>query len=306
MTTNLVLAIAVALLAASPVRAQVIRKDLPPDIKGLETVEKPGQRIPLDLPLVDSSGATIKVGDVFNQGRPVILALVYYRCPMLCTMVTDRLKQSLNDLDWTVGEAFNVLFVSFDPNETSLAATKAKSVALAAYNRDENETIRAGWRFATGTVENTKALAESVGFKYRYLPDSGEFSHNTVIFVLTPDGRVSRYLYGVEYPTRTLRMALLEASEGKIGTTLDRLYLFCYHYDPSKGVYVLQAMRVMQVGGAASALAIGGLLAWMLLVVEPRRRAARARPPVRVRNGTQLGVLRGTGAVGLSIKGCDA
>lgn len=253
--------------------ADVPRHLLPPAIQGLEVIEKLGDQVPLDLSFTNAQGEPIKLAELFNQDhKPVILALVYFRCPMQCPMILRNLQKRIGELDWTVGERFNVAVVSFDPSETPKAARERQIDAIVNYNRPHAEGLEKHWQFMTSSATNARTLAKAVGFPYRYLPDSGEYSHGAVIFVLTPDGRVSRYLYGLDFPADRLRMALLEASDGKIGSTWDRVMLWCFHFDPTANAYVLQAFRVMQIGGVLSAVAVGGLLAWMWKSDRRRRR----------------------------------
>jgi protein SCO1/2 len=247
-------------------------------IKGLEVVEKLGQKIPLDLEFTDADGKKVKLAQYFNQDhKPVVLALVYFRCPMQCPTIMNKMVQRFNGVDWKIGEKYNVITVSFDPSETVADADRQRTVLHTSYiPKVDPQTLEAGWPVLTSNDPMAaRKLADAVGFPYKYLPESNEYSHGTVIFVLTPDGTISRYLYGVDYPSDQLRMALLEASDGKIGSTMDRIIFFCFHYDPSTGKYTVAVVRLMRVGGIFSMAFVGVVLARMLMV-ERKRRALRA------------------------------
>jgi len=251
------LAAALAVLAAVPAAAQ--RKEpLPKDLEGVGITEHPGARLPLDLDFTDEAGRTVRLGDYFPGDRPVILTLGYYRCPMLCTLVLNGLVDGLKDLAWTPGRQFEIVTVSIDPLETPTLAKLKKENYLAEYGR---AGAAAGWHFLTGREESIRKLADAVGFGYRYVKENGQFAHPTAIFVATPDGRMGRYLYGVLYQPKTLRLALIEAGEGKIGTTTDRLLLYCFHYDAREGRYVVAAANLMRFGGVATVLVVG---VWLL------------------------------------------
>jgi protein SCO1 len=271
----------------------------PEELKGLDIIEKLGDRIPLDLVFDNTAGKPVKLGDYFfKDHRPVVLALVYFRCPMQCPLILSKLGKRFNELDKTIGEHFNVVVVSFDPTEGADAASRQQLTSFNAYNRDPlPENLSDSWAFLTGPAETSRKLAQAVGFPYRYLAYSGEYSHPAVIFVLTPDGTVSRYLYGVDFPTDRLRMALLEASDGRIGSSWDRIILWCFHFDPTKGEYVLKAFRVMQVATVVMAVAVGSLLAAMWFWVERRRRPWTSfRGPASV----AVGGVVGSGGMGLA------
>lgn len=264
----------------SPVRAPQEGDPLPEEFQGVDIVEKSGERVPLDLQLIDSTGQPMKLGELFNDGaKPVVLALVYFRCPLVCPLILQNLTATLNELDLRVGDKFNVAVVTFDPAEGPEAAAVQKAVALSGYESADPAAVERSWRFLTGPGGAARQLADAVGFKYKYIAQSGEYNHPTAIMVLTPDGRVSRYVYGVKFPAKTVRMALLEASDGQIGTTVDRIVMWCFHWDPNSGAYVLQAFRAMQVGAVLSAIAVAGILAGMVYVERRRRRLPPPLPP---------------------------
>jgi protein SCO1/2 len=267
----------VALLAAAPTRAQVLMKNDPPDLQGVDLVPRLGATVPLKTTLIDSSGQTVELGKYFNQGKPVVLALVYYNCPMICPLVLQRLQERLNALPYTVGEDFNVVVVSFDPNNTTKMAAENKEIYLLGYKTRATPAIEAGWTFHTAPAGAARVIAEAIGFKYKFLEESGQYAHPAVLTVLTSDGRVSRYISGLEPQSNDLRLALLEASQGKIAKGLGDFFLHrCYLYDPKTGRYTIQAMRVMQMGGLVTVAAIGALLA--ALRAGERMRRARTQP----------------------------
>jgi protein SCO1/2 len=204
--------------------------------------------------------------------------MVYYRCPVLCPMVLEKFTKTLNELDFTAGTEFDALVVSFDPRDKAADAVRERANQLLFYKQPTTDAVRDGWNFLScnDAPENAVALADAVGFPFRFLVNTGEYSHGAAVFVLTPEGKVSRYLLGLDYPSRDVRFALLEASQGKIGNVFDRFTLWCYHYDPSAGVYSLQAMRVMQVGASLCAVLLGSLVASLLAWERRKRRRLAA------------------------------
>jgi protein SCO1/2 len=228
---------------------------------------QPGAQVPLGVRLRDEQGQEVLLGSLCGD-KPVILALVYYRCPKLCNLAITGLVRGLRRVTASAGRDFNVLLVSFDPSETAAVAAAARQAALALYERPGAEP---GWRFLTGDNDQVRQLADAVGFRYQYDPVTGQFAHSAGVMVLAPGGSVSRYLYGVEFAPRDLRLALVEASAGRIGTARDRVLLLCYHYDPATGKYGLAIMHILRFAGLTMvvglALGIGGLL-W-----RERRRA---------------------------------
>ncbi|MEJ2054513.1 MAG: SCO family protein [Calditrichaceae bacterium] len=234
----------------------------PSDLQDIDVEEHLGENIPLDLTFVNSSGDTVTLGDYFHHEKPVIFVLAYYECPMLCTLVLNGITQSVYKLNMDLGKDYNIVTVSIDPTETpELAAAKKKSY-LKMLNQPENIE---GWAFLTGKEKNIKKLADAIGFRYYYIEDRGEFAHPAVVMLMSEKGKISRYLYGIEYKTNDLKLGLLEASEGKVGNTIDRLILYCYHYDPDAKGYVMIANNVMKLGGAATLVVMFGFLGffWM-------------------------------------------
>ena len=262
------LAIAVAtstmLAAAAPLRAQ----GLAPDDAGDPAQAKPGllskvgidqhlnQQIPLDLPFTDETGREVRLGEFFGK-RPVVLALVYYECPMLCTQVLNGMVSALGVLTFDVGREFDVIAVSINPKETPGLAAQKKQAYLERYQRPQTA---AGWHFLTGKEENIRRLAAAVGFRYAFDEKIQQYAHGAGIEVLTPRGVLSKYFYGIEFSPRDLKFGVMEASEERIGTAIDNALLLCYHYDPVTGTYGAAAIGAVRIGGVATLLAIGSFL----------------------------------------------
>jgi protein SCO1/2 len=216
--------------------------------------------VPLDIPFTDEHGRAVRLGDYFGA-RPVVLALVYYDCPMLCTQVLNSLTSTLKVLSLDPGKDFEIVTVSFDPREKPPLAAAKKATYLDRYKRPG---AASAWHFLTGEPASIERLTKAAGFRYVWDKDLKQFAHPTGITVLTPQGRLSRYLFGVEYGPRDLRFALIEASEGKVGTPVDQVLLYCYHYDPETGRYGFVIMRVVRLAGAATVLALGTFIFVML------------------------------------------
>jgi len=216
--------------------------------------QKLNNQVPLDLNFRDEHGNLVQLGQFFD-GKPVILTLVYYNCPMLCTQVLNALDRSLETLPLEIGKDFNVVTVSIDPTDYPALADAKHAVYAGMYRRPGAQY---GWHFLTGQQPQIKQLADSVGFRYAFDPDSHQYAHASGIMVLTPQGKVSKYFYGVTYPSRDLRLGLVDASSEKIGTLADQVLLYCYHYDPHTGKYGLLISRVLQLGGVVTVL-IGGV-----------------------------------------------
>jgi protein SCO1/2 len=228
--------------------------------------------VPLDLAFVDENNRDVTLGDFFGT-RPVILALVYYECPMLCGYVLNGLEGSLSALTFDAGRDFDVLVVSFDPGETPAIAADRRKSFLQRYRRAGAE---AGVHFLTGREASIKRLTGAVGFRYAYDPAIDQFAHPAAITILTADGRVSRYLYGVEFAPKDLKLALVETAEGRIGTVVDQALLFCYHWDPESGKYGFVVMNIVRLAGATTAIGLG---AFIVLALQRERRKPRTRDP---------------------------
>lgn len=231
---------------------------LPSDLEGIDIVEHLDAQLPLDLELRDEDGRAVRLAELLDGDRPAILTLGYYRCPMLCSLVLNGLVESLREVSWSAGREFQLLTLSIDPLESPALARLKKQSYLREYGRPGAEE---GWRFLTGTEAAVRRVAETVGFGYRWDEDTQQYVHAAAVFVLTPDGRVSRYLYGVQYDPRTVRLSLAEASAGRYASTLDKIILFCFHYDAGEGRYAPAAVKVMRAGGLVTALALGTVVA---------------------------------------------
>jgi protein SCO1/2 len=250
-----VLSLTLAACVLAPAVALAQRAEpLPKELEGVGIEDRPGAQVPLDVELTGEDGRPVRLSDLVSGERPVILTLVYYRCPMLCGVLLNGLLDGLRELPWTAGREFDVVTVSIDPLETPTLARFKKQNTIADYGRPE---AASGWRFLTGRQEAIARLAQSVGFSYRYDEASKQYVHAAGIFVLTPDGRLARTLYGVMFEPRTLRLALTEAGEGKVGGASERFFLACFHYDANAGRYVVAAANVMKLGGFATVAVVG-------------------------------------------------
>jgi protein SCO1 len=259
---------AAVVLTAWPAQAFGQRQEpLPGELDGVGVTEKRGARVPGDLTLVDEEGREVHLGDYLHRGRPVILTLNYYACPMLCTVQLNGLVTALKGLAWSPGREFEIVTVSINPLEGPALAAAKKKTYLATLDRPQ---AAAGWHFLTGKEAAISALAASVGFGYRWVEAQAQFAHPAVVMVLTGEGVVSGYLYGVLFDPATLRLALVEAGRGALGSARDQILLFCFHYDGSAGRYVVAATRLMQVAGAVTVVAL--LAAFALWWRGERRR----------------------------------
>jgi protein SCO1/2 len=232
------------------------------------------EQAPLDLEFRDEQGNAVRLGDYFGD-KPVVLALVYYECPMLCTEVLNGLTRALRALSFDVGKEFDIVTVSFDPEETPVLARTKKNIYIEEYDR---QGASEGWHFLTGDEDSIRALTESVGFRYVYVPSRDQHAHASGIIVLTPKGKISRYFYGIEYSTRDLRLGLVEAAADKIGTAVDQILLLCYHYDPTTGKYGMVIMNVIRIAGLATVLGLAGFMVPGFLRDRRKSRLARETP----------------------------
>lgn len=214
--------------------------------------------MPLDLPFRDETGRSVQLRDYFGHQKPVVLAFVYYGCPMLCDQVEQGVVGALRMLSFNPGRDYDVVFVSFDPRETPEMAAEKKKKALVHFRRPETDS---GWHFLTGSKESIEAVTKAANFRYTFDAKSNLFAHASGVMILTPDGRISRYFYGVEFPGHDMRFGLVDASAGKIGTPIDHVLLFCYHYDPTAAVYSASILKLIRLGGVLTILCIvGGIL----------------------------------------------
>jgi protein SCO1/2 len=274
--------IAASLLLSSPFFGAVAKAQFqyptqdigvrPELLKEVGIDQKLNESIPLDLTFRDETGQNVKLAQFFGA-KPVILSLVYYNCPMLCTQVLNGLERSLKDVPMDIGKQFNVVTVSIDSTERPVLASTKRALYAGLYGRPGAID---GWHFLTGDEPQIKQLANAVGFRYAYDSQTKQFAHASAIMMLTAQGKISRYLYGIQYSSRDLRLGLVDASEGKIGTPVDQILLFCYHYDPATGKYSLLISRIIKVAGIFTILVIGigiFLLARSEHYTLPERRA---------------------------------
>jgi protein SCO1 len=248
----------------------------PPYLQNVGIEQHLDGQVPPDLAFVDDAGHPVKLGDYFGK-KPLILNLVYYDCTMLCGEVLAGLTGAMKLVKFDVGNEFDVVTVSFNPQETPAIAAAKKQDYLKRYGRPG---AASGWHFLTGSAESINALTKAVGFQYQYDPKINQYAHATAIMVLTPQGRISRYFYGVDFPPKDLRMGLVEASEGKIGNAVDQVLLYCYHYDPATGKYGAIVSNMLRLGAGFTILMLG-LLVFILFRLEklaPRKVAVQAKP----------------------------
>ncbi len=229
---------------------------LPAALQTVGIEQKLGDRLPLDAEFKDESGAPVKLGSYFSKGRPVILALVYYECPMLCNQVLNGLNGSLKGMNFDAGKDFDVVAISFDARENEKAdlAKNKKASYVERYGRPGGEN---GWHFLTGTQDSIDKVTKAAGFNYKWDERSNQFAHAGGVMVVTPEGKMSHYLYGIDYAPKDLKFAIMEASENKVGGATDQLLLYCYHYDPATGKYGLAILSVMRLGGVLTLLLMG-------------------------------------------------
>lgn len=271
--TPIAVAAAVGLLWIAIAGAQVAG-DVPEALEDVGVTEHFGVQVPLDLEFTDSTGKPVRLADYVRGDRPVILTLNYYRCPMLCGLQLNGFLRGLQDLNWMPSEEFEIVTVSIDPLETPKLAAEKKANYLSQLKRDG---AGAGWHFLTGGEPDIRKLADTVGFRYAYDEATAQYAHAAALMVLTPDGRVARYLYGIEYPASTLKFALLEAGDGEIGSPLDRLMLYCFSYDSTERQYTPVAMNIMRVGGAVTVVLLALGIGLMLMAEFKKRKQSTRR-----------------------------
>ena len=270
-TYPLIFGLLLSLAVSAPLGAQRLQKEM---IETIGIDQHLGEQLPLDLTFTDETGNQVQLGRYFKD-KPVILTLVYYECPMLCTQVLNGLLSSLRMLSFDVGSEFEVVAVSFDPGETHELAAPKKREYVKRYRREGSEK---GWHFLTGSQDQIDKLTQAVGFRYEYDQEADEYIHASGIVVLTPEGQLARYFYGIEYSPKDLRLGLVEASNNVIGSAVDQLLLLCYHYDPSVGKYGLVIINTIRVAGAATVLIVGGCIVAMMR--RERRRTGSPREPI--------------------------
>ena len=264
----------VTLLAATlheqtPQQAPGVPADaVPPQLREVGFDQNLNQQIPLDITFTDEDGRVVRLGEYFGK-RPVVLSLVYYGCPMLCTQTLNSLASTVGVLSQEAGRDFEIVTVSFDPSEKPELAKQKKAAEI---ERLGKPSAAAGWHFLTGQQPSIDALTKAAGFRYVYDESIQQFAHPTGIIVLTPSGRIARYLFGIDYGPRDLRLGIMDASAGKIGTPIQKVLLYCYHYDMANGRYSLAIMRILQIAGVATVLLLGTAI--LMFIRTDRRRQA--------------------------------
>ena len=238
-------------------------------IKDVGISPKFGEKLPLDIAFVDAEGKSIALGDLF-VGKPVILHLVYYECPMLCKLSADGLLSTLATLSLKPGDDFTIVTINFDPREGPELSARARDLALTRFDEAERDTVEKGWHFLTGDEAAIKAVTDAVGFRYVYDNSTKQYAHASGIFILTPDGTISRYLGGINYSPRDVRFAIVEASDGKVGTVADQVLMLCYMYDPTVGRYGFAIMTLMRVAGLLTVVTLA--IAIVTMIRRERRR----------------------------------
>ena len=248
----------------------------PADLSNVGIEQRLDQQVPLDLQFKDETGKTVRLGDYFKSGRPVILNMVYYTCPMLCGEELAGEASALGVLRFTPGNEYEVVSVSFNPDETPKDAAEKKQVYISRMNEHlEHKTDGKGWHFLTGEPAEIKQLADAVGFHYRRDPRTGQYIHAAGIMIVTPTGKIAQYYYGVEFSPKDIRLGLIEASRDRIGTLVDQVTLYCYHYDPNTGRYGAVVTNIMRLAGAATMLILGGFL---IVMFKRESNGSKTRP----------------------------
>ncbi len=245
-----------AVFVTVPVEAQISNRN-PDELQKIDVQEHLGDDIPLDLEFTDHNGEKVTLEKYFKQDKPVLMTLAYYECPMLCTLVLNGMRKSADSLSWTPGEEYQMVTVSIDPREGADLAQAKHQAYIESMQKDIDPE---GWAFLVAEEDQSRKLADALGFQYYYVEDKDIYAHPAVSYVLTSEGKITRYLYGIDHNKRDMRLALLEGSEGKVGSTADKILLYCYQYDPNADGYVLFAQNVMKLGGALTVVILGGVL----------------------------------------------
>lgn len=251
-----------------------VSSGLPAPLRDVRIEQKLNQQLPLDLVFRDESGREVKLGEYFGR-KPVVLAFVYYGCPMLCTQILNGMVTSFRVLPFQVGKEFDLVAISFDPRETPELAQKKKKIYVNYLPERMRADAATGWHFLTGDQININKITEAAGFHYHYDETTKQFAHASGIMLTTPAGKLSRYYYGIEYPARDLRLGLIESSANKIGSPVDQLLLYCYHYDPATGKYGAVVMNIVRIAGVITMLGIAA----MLLLLKARNATVATPKP---------------------------
>lgn len=253
-------------------KEQGFLNETPPELKGIEIDQNLGAHIDLDAPFYDETGKVVRLRDYTVNGKPILLSLAYYNCPSLCNIHLNGLKDAFKQMSKPVGEDFNFVVISFEPKEKpELAAAKLKSY-LKSYNRPEGNK---GWHFLTGASESIEPLAKAVGFKYRWDEEQKQYAHASAAYAISPDGVISRYFYGISFDPKTIRLSMIEASQGMVGNIVDKLVLYCFHYDAKGGRYTVAAYNIMRAGGVLILLVVGSFMLpfWLRIRRESRSKS---------------------------------
>jgi protein SCO1/2 len=268
------------LLAASASRAQMapdtvgeVSSGMPKILQGVGFRPELNTQMPLDTPFTDETGRAVKLADYFHEQKPVVLAFVYYGCPMMCTQLEQGVVGALKMLSFNPGRDYEVVFVSFDDRDTVEMAAQKKASAMAKFHRPETAT---GWHFLTGSKESIAAVTNAANFHFNFDAKQNLFAHASGLLMLTPDGRISRYFYGVEFPGRDVRLGLVDASEGKIGSPVDRVLLYCFEYDPTTAKYSATILKIVRLGGIVTLATMA-----VAFLIFRRRETAAARANLR-------------------------
>ena len=252
--------------AGDPTKESNPAHQMPGVLKDVTFRQQLNEQLPLDAAFKDEAGRDVRLGDYFKTGKPVVLAFVYYQCTMLCTQVMNGISSALKALTFTPGQDFDVVLVSFDPRDTPQDATEKKAAHLKYWSK---ESTAGGWHFLTGTEAEIRRTTQAAGFSYQWDARNNQFAHVSGVLVVTPDGRLSRYFYGIEYSPKELRLALVESGKGAIGSKIDELLLYCFHYDPESGRYGVVVMNLIRLGGVITVAVVVGFILLM------RRRETR-------------------------------
>jgi protein SCO1/2 len=252
--------------AGDPTKQTDPAHQMPGVLKDVTFQQQLGEQLPLDAAFKDEAGRDVRLGDYFKTGKPVVFAFVYYECTMLCTQVMNGISSALKVVPFEIGKDFDVVLVSFDPRDTPQAATEKKAAHLQYWS---TEKTAGAWHFLTGTEPEIRRVAQAAGFSYAWDARNNQFAHVSGVLVTTPEGRLSRYFYGIEYSPKELRLALVESGKGAIGSKIDELLLYCFHYDPESGRYGVVVMNLIRLGGVVTVALVAGFILLM------RRRETR-------------------------------
>ncbi|MGE3757858.1 MAG: SCO family protein, partial [Pseudobdellovibrionaceae bacterium] len=254
--------------------ASLPAQDVPEEFKGVGIDEKLGVSLDKTLPVVNEKGETVPLGTYFDKHRPVILSLVYFSCPGLCNYHLNGLNDGMKELDWSIGKEFTVISLSFDPKETFETAAAKKETYLKVYGRKDAEK---DWHFLTAKADTIKKITEATGFKYKWIEEAKEWSHGSAAIMLTPEGKISRYLPGVMFEKKDLRLALTEASDGKVGNFVDHFVMTCFRWDPKQSKFTLYGFRLVQAGSGVTVLLLGlWLIPFWIRSIRKNNRKARS------------------------------